>query len=370
MDIITRNYLRLLRAGAFQEQETIEPMSAWKWTQVYDISLLHHTTAIVHDGIRNCQDQFFLNIGPKLLKLWEEKVTAIEHGYSQTLERARTHFDTLRQAQCRPLIIDGIAYSRHYAKPFHREVGSVTVFFPYDTQGRKADQWAEANGTDIAYPDRHTMRYRWEGITVIHRHRLLQLSNKLLAHNMKNLVEQELRESKTDTFGPEQQPFETLSPTLTLFQMLLQQSCDLIAKGILIADLIDIGTFLRNSGHRVDYIKLQGWIERMKMQRMTQIIAQLLTDLLAFTPDELPFTTVTRRYDLSAIISEILTPSSMRSKRMTFSQGSNAIFVRSSNSSAFMWHARRSARFLRYYPSESVTSLFTSFARSLTNIEE
>ena len=370
MDIITRNYLRLLRAGAFQEQETIEPMSAWKWAQVYDISLLHHTTALVFDGIRQCQDQFFLNIGRRLLTQWQEKTLATERSYSDICEQAHTLFDTLRQSQCRPLLVGSIAYSQHYAKPFHRETGSVTLFFPYDTQGRKADSWAEANGTDILYPDRHTVRYRWQGITVTHRHRLLQLSNKLLAHNLRNLVEQELRESKTDTFGDEQQPFETFGPTLTLFQMLLQQSCDLITSGILLLDLIDLGSFLRNSGHRVDYIKLQGWIERMKMQRMTQIIAQLLCDLLSFTPDELPFTSLQRRYDLTSIIHEILTPSSMRSKRMTFTQGSSGIFVHSSNSSAFMWHARRSARFLRYYPSESITSLFTSFARSLTNIEE
>ena len=345
-------------------------MSAWKWTQVYDISQLHHTTALVYDGIRQCQDQFFLNIGPKLLAQWQEKTAATEQTYGDIYEQAHTLFDTLRQSQCRPLLVGSIAYSRHYAKPYHRETTGLTVFFPYDTQGHKADAWAESNATDIIYPDRHSMRYRWHGIAVTHQHRLFQLSNKLLGHTLRNLVEQELRETKTDTFGPEQQPFETLGPTLTLFQMLLQLSCDLIASGILILDLIDIGSFLRNIGHRVDYIKLQSWIERMKIQRMTQIIAQLLVDLLAFTPDELPFTSLSRHYDLSAIINEILTPSAMRLKRMTFSQGSTGIFVHSSNSSAFMWHARRSARFLRYYPSESITSLFTSFARSLTNIEE
>ena len=30
MDIIQRNFLRLLKCGAFEQREQIEPMSAWK----------------------------------------------------------------------------------------------------------------------------------------------------------------------------------------------------------------------------------------------------------------------------------------------------------------------------------------------------
>ena len=52
-----------------------------------------------------------------------------------------------------------------------------------------------------------------------------------------------------------------------------------------------------------------------------------------------------------------------------FSQGKN-IFVHTSNSSAMLWHVRRSAKYFRYYPSETMTNFFTSFAHSLSHIEE
>ena len=60
MDITTRNFFNLLRAGAFNEKVEIEPMSAWKWRQVYHYSLMHGVSAIVYDGIMQCQHLFFL----------------------------------------------------------------------------------------------------------------------------------------------------------------------------------------------------------------------------------------------------------------------------------------------------------------------
>ena len=47
-----------------------------------------------------------------------------------------------------------------------------------------------------------------------------------------------------------------------------------------------------------------------------------------------------------------------------------SIFVHNSNTSAMFSHVRRSARYFRYYPSESVTNFFASFVHSLSHIEE
>ena len=35
-----------------------------------------------------------------------------------------------------------------------------------------------------------------------------------------------------------------------------------------------------------------------------------------------------------------------------------------------LWHVRRSAKFFKYCPAETVTNFFTSFAHSLSHIEE
>ena len=60
MDIIQRNFLRLLRAGAFGEYEQTEPMSEWKWKRLYQTSQIHGVTPWIADGIRLGDGDFFL----------------------------------------------------------------------------------------------------------------------------------------------------------------------------------------------------------------------------------------------------------------------------------------------------------------------
>lgn len=51
MDIIKRNFLRLLRAVAFGEEDAIEPMSKFKWKIIFHIANIHNVVGIVFNGI-------------------------------------------------------------------------------------------------------------------------------------------------------------------------------------------------------------------------------------------------------------------------------------------------------------------------------
>ena len=75
MDIIRRNFLRLLRAGAFEQDERIEPMTEWKWERLYQISHLHQVTPCIAEGIRRSKDDFFLQVKPDLWRRFEEDQT-------------------------------------------------------------------------------------------------------------------------------------------------------------------------------------------------------------------------------------------------------------------------------------------------------
>lgn len=71
MDIIQRNFLRLLKSGAFGQREQIEPMSAWKWKRLYHLSQMHDVTPWVYDGILASADDFFLKIRPEQMIQWK-----------------------------------------------------------------------------------------------------------------------------------------------------------------------------------------------------------------------------------------------------------------------------------------------------------
>lgn len=73
--IVERNFLRLLRMGAFASTERIEPMSEWKWQKLYSLSNRHGVTPWVADGIRRGESDFFMTMSPSLRQQFYDDTT-------------------------------------------------------------------------------------------------------------------------------------------------------------------------------------------------------------------------------------------------------------------------------------------------------
>lgn len=274
MDIIERNFYRLLRAGAFGTEEQLEPLSAWKWNRLYQLSEMHDVSPIIYKGIECLRGQFFLQIPEELLATWRAAV------------ESRTDSDT-------------------------------------DVEGEN----------DLLAPD--------------------HLTNPVLNHKLQSILDEE--DSNTET--------RTALLKLTAIVRFVMNA------GIPVKRVTEMGVFLRQHSHKIDYIKLQGWIERLQLQPMAQLTAVLLVKFLGFNPDELPFMQQMTDERMEKLITEMLRQKNSHAEDWYFSQGKN-IFVHTSNSSAMLWHVRRSAKYFKYYPSETLTNFFTSFAHSLSHIEE
>ena len=50
MNIIERNFYRLLRSGALGTDEEIEPLSVWKWNRLFQYSQMHDVTTGVTEN--------------------------------------------------------------------------------------------------------------------------------------------------------------------------------------------------------------------------------------------------------------------------------------------------------------------------------
>ena len=57
MDIIQRNFFRLLLSGSLGMFEKIEPMSAFKWNRLMQIARIQGVSDITLKGIRNSQHE-------------------------------------------------------------------------------------------------------------------------------------------------------------------------------------------------------------------------------------------------------------------------------------------------------------------------
>ena len=263
MDITTRNLFRLLRAGILGRQETVEPMSAWKWGQVYHLSMVHGLEAETWKGITLLQQQFFMRLTDELRAQWEKSALNAHH----------------------------------------------------------------APATPI--PSR--------------------LKKKL------GRIEEDAPHNADSTFS-------VLRAMVTLSQSLLTADR-------WVRQLLSLAAMLTADGLRLDREQLEEWVKELHMERMVQLEGVLLTQLVDISEERLPFKITLSEEDRNQMLEEIVATIAATTHQWQFSQGGN-IFVHNSSSSAMYWQARHSIRYLKYHPTASISSFFTSFVQSLTNIEE
>ena len=369
-NIIYRNFLRLLRAGAFHHDEKVEPMSAWKWKQLLLLAKSHHVAALVWDGIERCRDQFFMSLNDELCRQWQQTVKEIEDANRQQTVTAISLLQQLNEQHFRPILFGGVALTGIYFIEAHRQVeNAIEVFFPFPTQGKKADDWARQQAGKTFSSSRHTVRYEFQGQRVEHRHRLAHLSNQMLNHTLQGYIEAELLESHATYVSYEGHRIETVTPTLQLLRLLVLQAKAVLGGSLRLAMLVDLGVLLRQVGDQVDFVKLQDWIDGLHLQRMATALGALLVELLDFTTDELPFIQSLDSVSTGVILSKQLlkgydSPSTPMRRNIL------SPYFASKPPTLDAPKHHRSVRLLSYYPSEGIPNLLSSFVRSIARIEE
>jgi hypothetical protein len=277
VDIIQRNLFSLLRSGAFQTQEDIEPMSAFKWNKLYQLTVMHNITPFVYDGILRCKNNFFLHLTDKQKQDWEKAVA------------------------------------------------------DYRVKEKRQSEQEE---DEFLRPDR--------------------LTNPLLNRRLQAILDDE----HSDLTSRQ------------LLLILLRVVRHLFNEGMPIRQLTELAIFLRSNSQRINFDVVGQWIERLQLTQMAQLSGEFLIRLFNFEEADIPFLKGRKEKGIERIAKELIEFTDTRSQDWYFSQEDGGIFVHNTNSSATFSHVRRSARYFKYYPSESVTNFFSSFIHSLSHIEE
>lgn len=368
MDIVTRNFLRLLRTGLFAKQEDIEPLSPWKWHRISQMATMHDVVAIMHRGICRCSAQFFVQPPQTLASQWQAAANEQRQQQQKKQEQLAAILERLAPKQLRPVLIGPLPMSQLYDHPSDRSTSDIDFFFPYDTPGTKADKWAMEQDAEATRTDSHTLAYTLDGVRLRHQHRLLPLCNAFHSHTLQSIVEEEFREQAPTYISICRQKVEVVSPTLALLRLMLLVSADLLSGAPLLSHLADMAVFLRAEGDKVDYVKLQQWISRLRIGPMAQLEGSLLQSFLGFTPDEVPFMEPDEQFNAEPFAEALCTAGS--ADGWHFRQLSGNVFVSAVGSKDMFRQVRNSARNLRYYPTEGIAVLAAAFTRSLSDIEE
>lgn len=84
MDIIQRNFFRLIRSGAFNDKSQIEVMSAFKWRRLYEIVMFQNVLDYFVRGVNNNANDKNLNLPDKLVEEIQAKLDLQEERRAST----------------------------------------------------------------------------------------------------------------------------------------------------------------------------------------------------------------------------------------------------------------------------------------------
>ena len=181
-----------------------------------------------------------------------------------------------------------------------------------------------------------------------------RLTNPVLNHKLQNILDDE----NTDTAAR-----QLLMGIITVARHILNEGLPVIL-------LVKLGSDLRNKGSRADYPTLQQWLKSLKLEQIAQLEGTLLINLLGFEKEEIPFLQGKPDPKAEQVAQELMETTNLNLQDFYVTQEPESIFLHSSNGTAVMSHVKRSIRYFSYYPSETVTNFFASFAHSLSHIEE
>lgn len=263
MDVITRNFFRLIRSGSLDEQEPMEPMSAFKWQRLFQMVQTQHVERTALKGIARHQGDEMMNI---------------PQGLSDILTSS-TH---------------------EPSKP--------------------------------------------------------QLSNRFLNYRLRRIIHNEYHAIDTNIEAVE------------LLKIIVNNVSSMLNKGIMLGGLIELGSYLRTKGDKVDFVKLERWLRKLHIRRMAQLQGSMLMAVFQFEQDELPFMEHVEASAYKLVMRSVLHTVSDTVEEWHFRQG-KAGFLQN-NSSLLRRNLRRGLCYVVYAPLETVSNFFHNFARSLQEIEE
>ena len=263
MNVITRNLFSLLRSGALNEYEPIEPMSEFKWKRLEQIVNAQHVENTAWKGVRNHQYDEMMNIPEHLIK----------------------------------------------------------ESSPTDTQQQPA-----------------------------------QLSNRFLNARLQRIL------------NNERHAIDTNIGAIEVLNIIINNVSSMLNNGSMLSGLIRLGSYLRNKGDKVDYVKVENWLNKLHIRRMAQLQGSMLISVFNFEPAELPFVNRIEPAAHNLVMRSVEHAANDSAEEWHFRQ-SRSGFV-TNNSTLLRRNLRRSLRYISYAPIETISNYFSSFARSLQEIEE
>ncbi|KGI61093.1 hypothetical protein HMPREF3034_01880 [Prevotella sp. DNF00663] len=166
----------------------------------------------------------------------------------------------------------------------------------------------------------------------------------------------------------ERHAIDTSMETLDLLNIIVSNINATINSGISIKGIILLGQYLRTKGDKVDFIKLEQWLRKLHISRMAQLQGSILIQFFGFEIDEIPFVEFLEKDSFRLMNRTVTHTESDQKEEWHFRQDKTG-FVHN-NPTLLRKNLRRSIRYVKFAPIETISNFIGNFARSLSEIEE
>ncbi len=165
----------------------------------------------------------------------------------------------------------------------------------------------------------------------------------------------------------ERHAIDTSVETVYLLRLIVSNINSILTSGINLQSIIQLGQYLRTRGDKVDFIKLETWIKKLRIQRLAQLEGSILIKFFDFEQDEIPFVHHIEQgaYKLTL---RSLYYNIKDQEEIKFKQTESG-FVHTTGGT-MRKNLRRSMRYFSYAPIETTSNFLNKFFRSLSEIEE
>ncbi len=131
--------------------------------------------------------------------------------------------------------------------------------------------------------------------------------------------------------------------------------------------VIDLGSFLRESGDKIDFVKTDRWIKSLRMRNMSNLIGSYLVVLFDFTPDEVPFMQDVEEGLYEKIYKSLRKPTI---KENVAKNDKNQPLRMGKIISPIYKPSTLALRYFSYFPLEVTSKFLGNISKSLSNVEE
>lgn len=363
MDIITRNFLRLLKCGVFGIMEQLEPMSNFKWLKLINISVTQECMGITYDGMVRYVNARQMTLASKVKDEWTRVINETEkHAIEMNNCIAEMYQIFMREHRLfYPVLMRGRGTALLYPNPQHYYCEHIDWYIPTEEKAREADAWAKREAKILSDIDPNKLKYSFRDVKVENNHFVQELMDRKLNKDLQVLVTREKSYFKPIYVEINSIKVEILPPSIHLLSLILYLMTHILEEDVKPQMILDLGMFLRKIGDQVDYIKIERWLNELGMQKIANLEGSLLMQLFNFTQDEIPFMNEYLEADVEALIANIF------SKEYMEPTDDFSIGKRTKKS---FTHLYRSATTLKYHPREVTGSYVSKLTRIFSRIEE